>query len=319
MAIVEPSLSVEQLRSFQATARQLSFSKAAADLHLTQPCISKHIRSLEQILDVSLFHRSGRKVELTEAGETFLRHVQMAFQSLEKGVEALALLRGLQTGRLSIGAASTIGTYMLPQILGAFKQRFPGIEITLQIANKAGTLQRLLNGEIDLGFMGPPVKPKELEKKPYLVDELVLVMAPTHRLAGAGSVPARELKEEVFILRERGSGTREIMEEELAKAGIEIKKFMELGSTESIKQAVAANLGVSIISRFAITLEAVTGRLCSAHIPDLKLHRQLYVVFRRERFLSWTALEFLRFVEQTALTGGEQLRMVPRRGRSRAS
>ncbi len=319
MAIVEPSLSVEQLRSFQATARHLSFSKAAVDLHLTQPCISKHIRSLEQILDVSLFHRSGRKVELTEAGETFLRHVQMAFQSLEKGVEALALLRGLHTGHLSIGAASTIGTYMLPQILGAFKQRFPGIEVTLQIANKAGTLRRLLNGEIDLGFVGPPVKPKELEKKPYLVDELVLVMAPTHRLAGAASVPARELKEEVFILRERGSGTREIMEEELAKAGIEIKKFMELGSTESIKQAVAANLGVSIISRFAITLEAVTGRLCSAHIPDLRLHRQLYVVFRRERFLSWTALEFLRFVEQTALTGGEQLRMVPRRRRARAS
>jgi DNA-binding transcriptional LysR family regulator len=318
MAALEPSLSVEQLRSFQATARNLSFSKAAADLHVTQPCVSKHIRGLEEILDVTLFHRSGRRVELTEAGDTFLRHVQMAFQSLERGVEALALLRGLQAGHLSIGAASTIGIYMLPQILGTFKQRFPGIEVTLQISNKAETLRRLLNGEIDLGFVGPPVKPKELEKKPYLVDELVLVMAPSHRLAGAESVPAKELQEEVFILRERGSGTREIMEEELTKAGIEIRKFMELGSTEAIKQAVAANLGVSIISRFAIALEAITGRLRSAHIPDLRLHRQLYVVFRRERFLSWTALEFLRFVEQATLSDGEPSRPVSGRQRGRA-
>lgn len=319
MAAFEPSLSIEQLRSFQATAHNLSFSKAAADLHLTQPCISKHIRSLEQNLNVTLFHRSGRRVELTEAGATFLRHVLGAFQSLEKGVEALALLRGLHAGHLSIGAASTIGIYMLPQILGTFKQRFPGIEVTLQIANKAETLRRLLEGEIDLGFVGPPVKPKELETKPYLVDELVLVMAPSHRLAGGESVPARELREEVFILRERGSGTREIMEEELSKAGIEIQKFMELGSTEAIKQAVAANLGVSIISRFTITLETITGRLRSAHIPDLKLHRQLYVAFRRERSLSWPALEFLRFVEQAALPDAAQPSSVSRQPRGRAA
>lgn len=287
-----------QLKSFLAVAAHQSFSRASEELHLTQPCVSKQIKALEDFLDVKLFHRIGRSVQLTEAGETLRVHAQRALQSLEEAREAIASLKGLEKGHLRISAASTIGIYMLPEALGLFKARYPGIEISLAITNKEQVLQDLLSHESELGFVGPPIRFPELAKEQYLLDELMLIVAPTHRLAYRESVPVREIMEEIFILREKGSGTREIMEEELARLGIRFRKAMELGSTEAIKQGVAAGLGVSIVSKYAITLEVMMGRLCAAHIPELNLRRQLYVTWHKERALSRAAQAFCTLLKE---------------------
>lgn len=292
-------MNLAHLKAFMAVAQHRSFSRAAEKLYLTQPAVSRQIQALEELLGVQLFDRVGRSILLTEAGNILLHHAHMALQALEEGRETIHQLRGLQKGHLRISAASTIGTYMLPQPLGDFKARFPHIDISLAITNKARVLQQVLHHDVELGFVGPPVDPAALEREEYLLDELVLIVAPTHRLAHEESVQVAELAEEVFILREHGSGTREIMEEELARVRLNLKKSMELGSTEAIKQAVAANLGVSIVSKFAITLEILQGRLAVVKLQELNLRRQLFMVYHRGRTLSPAAQEFFSLLRQS--------------------
>jgi len=293
-------MNLSQLKAFLAVAQDRSFSRAAEKLYLTQPAVSKQIQALEEGLGMRLFDRVGRSILLTEAGNILHDHAHIVFQTLEEARETITQLRGLQRGHLRISAASTIGTYMLPQPLGELKAQFPGIEISLAITNKARVVQQVLNHEVELGFVGPPVEPAELEREEYLLDELVLILAPTHRLAREESVGVAELAEEVFILREQGSGTREIMEEELGRVHLSLKKAMELGSTEAIKQAVAANLGVSIVSKFAISLEILQGRLAVARLPELNLSRQLFVIHHGGRTLSPAAQEFCSLLRRSA-------------------
>ena len=294
-------MNLSQLKAFLAVAQDRSFSRAAEKLYLTQPAVSKQIQALEEGLGMRLFDRVGRSILLTQAGNILHDHAHIAFRTLEEARETINQLRGLQRGHLRISAASTIGTYMLPQPLGELKAQFPGIEISLAITNKARVVQQVLNHEVELGFVGPPVEPAELEMEEYLLDELVLIMAPTHRLAREESVGVAELAEEVFILREQGSGTREIMEEELGRVRVNLKKAMELGSTEAIKQAVAANLGVSIVSKFAISLETLQGRLAVATLPELNLRRQLFVIHHGGRTLSPAAEEFCSLLRRSAV------------------
>lgn len=308
-------MDLHQLRGFMAVARHSSFSRASEELYRTQPAISKQIRALEDALETKLFHRLGRKIQLTDAGEILYRYAHRVFQVLEEARETVSELKGLQKGHLRISAASTIGTYMLPRALGRFKRRYPGIDISLAITNKAQVLEQVLEHEADLGFVGPPVQPKELQREEYLLDELVLIVDPNHPLAHEEFVSIDQLKEEVYILREPGSGTREIMEEELSRKGIVLRKAMELGSTEAIKQAVAANLGVSIVSRYAITLEVVMGRLCAAHIKDLNLRRQLYTVSLKDRTLPLAAAAFLELLRESKGDLGQEENGTPRRGR----
>lgn len=291
-------MNFSQLRAFLAVVDRQGISRATDDLALTQSAISRQIQSLEQSLGMKLFVRQGRTLSLTDAGRVVLEHGRRILRDLAETQDAIDGLKGLKRGHLRIGAASTIGTYLLPEPLGAFKGRFPGIEITLEIANKAETLRRLLTQEIDLGFVGPPIRVAGLVAEEYLEDELVLITSPAHPLAGSPAVTARNLSEEVFIMREKGSGTREIMEEELVRAGVGIRKMMELGSTEAVKQAVAANLGVSMVSRYAITLEILTGRLCTTTVRDLRLTRQLYAVYRQQGPLAWASLAFLEFLRE---------------------
>jgi DNA-binding transcriptional LysR family regulator len=291
-------MDLQQLKGFLAVAKHSSFSRASEELYRTQPAVSKQIRALEESLETRLFHRLGRKIQLTDAGEILFRHAHRVFQVLEEARETITELKGLQKGHLRISAASTIGTYMLPRALGRFKRRYPGIDISLAITNKAQVLEQVLAHEADLGFVGPPVQPEQLKKEEYLLDELVLVVDSNHPLAHEEFVSIDRIKDEVFILREEGSGTREIMEEELERKGIILRKAMELGSTEAIKQAVAASLGVSIVSKYAITLEVAMGRLCAAHINDLNLGRQLYSVSSRDRTLPRAADAFLDLLRE---------------------
>jgi DNA-binding transcriptional LysR family regulator len=296
-------MNMAQLKAFLAVVQHGSFSKAAERLYLTQPAVSRQVQALEDLLGMRLFDRVGRSIILTQAGNILHHHAHIALRTLEDARETINQLRGLQRGHLRISAASTIGTYMLPEPLGEFKSRFPDIEISLAITNKARVIQQVLNHEVELGFVGPPVDPAELVKEEYLLDEMVLIVAPSHRLAHEESVGVAELKDEVFILREQGSGTREILEEEFGRVRVSLRKAMELGSTEAVKQAVAANLGVSIVSKFAITLEILQGRLAVVRLRELDLRRQLLMIHHRGRTLSPAAREFCSLVRRIKAGG----------------
>jgi DNA-binding transcriptional LysR family regulator len=292
----EDPVNLSHLRTFLAVARRQSISRALDDLALTQSAVSRQIQGLEAALGVELFLRRGRSVVLTEAGRVLQDHATRAFQVLAEAREAIDGLKGLVRGHLRISAASTIGIYVLPEVLGAFKALYPGIEISLSITNKEQVLRQVLASQSELGFVGPPLRFPELTAEDYLDDELMLVVAPQHRLAHRESVVAPELTDEVFILREKGSGSREIMEEELRRAGVPLRQAMELGSTEAVKQAVAANLGVSIVSTHSFRQEVMLGRLCSVRIADLNLRRRIFLVSLSAMPLSPAAQRFRSFL-----------------------
>ncbi|OGL28712.1 MAG: hypothetical protein A3G97_03065 [Candidatus Rokubacteria bacterium RIFCSPLOWO2_12_FULL_69_21] len=289
-------MNFSHLRTFMTVAKREGISKATEELALTQSAVSRQIQSLEESLGVELFVRRGRSLSMTEAGRILLEYGARTFQVLAEAREAIDGLRGLVRGHLRISAASTIGIYMLPETLGEFKALHAGIEISLSITNKEQVLRQLAAGTADLGFVGPPLRSPDLVQEEYVEDELVLIVSPHHRLARRATVPARELGEEVFVLREKGSGTREIMEEELRGAGLSLRHAMELGSTEAIKEAVAANLGVSVVSTHTIRQEVLLGRVCAVRIADLDLRRQIYLVHPRRTPLSPVAEAFRRFL-----------------------
>jgi len=289
---------LSHLRTFLAVARHQGISRALNDLHLTQPAVSRQILALEEALGTHLFVRKGRILALTEAGQILQQHSIRMFQLLTDAREEIDGLKGLLRGHLRISAASTVGIYMIPDVLGVFKSRHPGIEIRLNISNKEEVLRNVRAGTADIGFVGPPVPGSELAVDTYLEDDLVLIVSPRHRLASRDTVTVRMLTEteEVFILREHGSGTREILEEELHRAGVSLPHAMELGSTEAIKKAVAANLGLSIVSTRAVALEVMLGHLCTVRISDLNLRRSIYMLYLRNTPLSSAAEGFRNFL-----------------------
>ncbi len=287
---------LSNLRTFLTVARHQGISRALNDLHLTQPAVSRQILALEESLGTHLFVRRGRFLALTEAGQILQQYSIRVFQLLTEAREEIDSLKGMIRGHLRISAASTVGIYMIPDVLGEFKSQYPGIEISLSISNKEDVLRNVQAGTVDIGFVGPPIPGSELAADTYLEDDLVLIVSPQHWLASRDSVSAQILTEDVFILREQGSGTREILEEELHKAGVTLRHSMELGSTEAIKKAVAANLGLSIISTRAVTLEVMLGHLCAVRVSDLNLRRPIYMLYLRNSPLSSAAEGFRHFL-----------------------
>lgn len=302
-------VNLSSLRTFLTVAKFQGISRALHEIHLTQPAVSRQIHGLEESLGTPLFLRKGRFLALTEAGEILQQYSIRVFQLLTEAQEAIDGLKGLVRGHLRISAATTIGIYMIPDVLGEFKTQYPGIEISLTISNKEEVLRQVQAGMVDMGFVGPPVPFPELAMDTYLEDDLVLIVSPQHQLAAQDTVSTRMLPEDVFILRERGSGTREIMEEELRRAGASLRHTMELGSTEAIKKAVAANLGVSIVSSRAVTLEVMVGHLCAVRVSDLNLRRRIYMVYLRNSPLSSAAEGFRRFL--SARPGNGEKATVP--------
>ena len=296
-------VSLSSLRTFLAVAKFGGISKALGEVHLTQPAVSRQIQGLEQYLDAQLFLRRGRYLILTEAGQILEHYATRTFQLLTEAREEIDSLQGLIRGHLRIGAATTVGIYMIPDILGEFKSKHPGIEISLSISNKEEVLRKIKDGVVDLGFAGPPIPYRELAMEPYLEDDMVLVVSPQHRFAAMNTVSTAELTEEMFILRERGSGTREIIEEELRRAGISLSHTMELGSTEGIKKAVAANLGVSIVSSRAVTLEVMIGSLSAVWVSDLHLRHTIHMLYLHNNPLSSAVEGFRRFLSGYPLDG----------------
>lgn len=282
-----------RLRVFYTVARHLSFSRAAEALYTSQPNVSSHIAKLEAELGIQLFHRGGTRVTLTDPGRTVYDYAQRVFELTEGLQRALEELKGLEQGYLRLAAASTAGLYLLPPMVASFQEEHPGLEVTLQLVNTQGVVKRVLDNQADLGFIEATVTAPRLQIQPYLTDELVLIAAPGHTLCGASTVLPSDLAGETLVLREEGSGTRQVVEETLARWEIEPRRVLVINGCEGVKRVVAAGLGVSFVSRRAVALEVAQGLVQVLGGEALRIPRTIAVVAHKDLRPSAAALAFL--------------------------
>jgi DNA-binding transcriptional LysR family regulator len=275
-----------RLQVFHTVARQLSFTKAAESLHMTQPAVTFQVRQLEEYFNTRLFDRTHNRISLTEAGQRVYEYADRIFSLYAEMENAVRDLTGEVSGVLMLGASTTIAEYMLPALLGDFKAKYPEVSIRLQVANTDGIVSMVENNTIDLGVVEAPVSNKNLVVETCRMDQMVLVVPPSHELASRGSVPITELCNHPYICREEGSGTREVMLEAMTAAGGDASGLdivMELGSPEAVKGAVEAGMGVSILSRATIDKELKLGCLVAVNL-DVPIERPFSFVHQKQKF-----------------------------------
>ena len=271
------SLNLHLLRLFAAVARHRSFSRAAEALHLSQPAVSKGVRDFEAQIGSRLLERGGQGgVTLTEAGGLLMRHAAALFTAERAAEEELAALRGLQRGSISVGASTTIATYQLPPFLGAFHKRYPGVELRLT-SRITRTIAELLSArELDIALVEGPVDDPGIEVRPWREEEMVLISGPDHRLARA-TVPItmEAVADEIVLIREPGSGTRDVVLAALDAHRIVPRSILEVGNTETIKQIVAGGLGIAIVSAAAAADQVALNKLVILKPRDFAVRRML--------------------------------------------
>jgi len=294
------TLNLHQLATFQSVARHRSYVRAAKELHFSQPAVSAQMRQLEESLGIRLFEQIGRSTHLTQAGEELLLYCDKIFSVIDEAMETMESLRSPETGRLSVGADTTVGTYVIPGLLGKFRQLFPEVEITLDVLNRATLVDALVENRVDMAVMGTVPAEIPMVIEPFAPNELVLIAAPTHRLAGLKEIPFAELGREHFLLREIGSGTRAALERTFQEAGMPLQISMQVGNNSAIKQGVIAGLGIALISHVAIELELETKRLVILDVVGFPVMRQWRLVHLKGKHLSATARAFKLFLLQHA-------------------
>jgi DNA-binding transcriptional LysR family regulator len=276
-------VNLNHLAVFHAVAQTGSMTQGAERLDISQPAVSKQVQELEHVLGVYLFDRIGRRVQLSQAGEILADYARQLFAVAHQAEEAMADVRAVRRGKLVIGASTTIGTYLLPGVLAEFWRRHPKVELLVQVENTEQVHRRLAERELDLGLTEGLIEEVELDAEVFHRDELVLIAAPGHRLAGQPRVALSAVREEPFILREPGSGTRAVEERALARLKLPVRVAMALGSTEAIKRVVAEGVGLAIVSRLAVHAECAAGTLAVLPVAGLHVERPLHLVRRKGR------------------------------------
>ena len=292
---------LHQLQIFEAIAQHGSFTRAAEELFLTQPTVSQQMKQLTKAIGVPLYEQIGKRIYLTDAGKAVLevgRDISQRFNDLEM---TLADIKGLKQGNLKL-AAITTAKYFVPRILGTFRQRYPGINISLQIANRQQILDRLANNLDDLYFIGQPPEDLEINLRHFLDNPLVVIAPRNHPLAQEKLISLERLIEEPLIMRESGSGTRMAVESFFAENRLKMKVEMEIGSNEAIKQAIVGGLGLSVLSRHSLALEGPQGPLVVLDVEGFPIQKHWYVIYPRSKQLSIVAQTFLDYL----LTEGKE-------------
>ncbi len=297
-------LTIHQLRAFCTVARLLSYTRAAEELGCQQPTVSALVTELERATQLTLLEQWGKRLFLTDEGRELYSHAQKVIAAADEAWRTMAELRGTAPSErisLRIAADTTVGTYVMPQLLGAFHRQRPDVALNLRVANRADVRACLLAGEVDLVIAGRPPAVAGLIAEPFLANLLVAVASPQHVLALQDQVPLARLADEVFLLREAGSGTRAAVEELFEVVGIPLKIGMVLGHIEAIKQAVAAGLGVSVLSEVAVKREVHYHRLAILHVEHFPIRRRWYIARLAERPLNASAAEFIEFLREYRL------------------
>lgn len=287
-----PSLVPSWLATFLSVARHRNYTRAAEEMFLTQPAISRQMRALQEALGVRLIEQVGKTLELTDAGKHFLREAHQIRAAIERAWELTRDEKG-ERGRLRLGASSTPGLYLLPAALATFTRDRPDVEVTFQIENTRRVEEAIVRNEIDLGFLGGPVSSAELQLEPLVDDHIVVYAAANHRLARRGRVHPRALASEMFVLRERGSATRESFERWLASRGVFLERTIELAGPEAIKTLVRAGVGLAFSSCHGVRGDRA---LRVIRVDGLKLTRSVAVAWHRAKRLSTVHQAFLKLV-----------------------
>jgi DNA-binding transcriptional LysR family regulator len=270
------ALNLNLLRLFAAVADERSFSRAAERLRVSQPAVSKGVRALEAQVGARLLERGPRTVRLTEAGAALHAHARTLFAAERAAEEELAAMRGLERGTLRVGASTTIATYLLPKVLAAFHARHEGVELRVTSANTRAITDLLLARELDVALVEGPVHEPQVVAHAWRQDELIVITGRQHALASRRApVAPSAIASELLIIREPGSGTREIGLDALAGRGIVPRRTLEIGSTEAIKQTVAAGLGIAIVSRYSAADQLALGTLTAVGVRGLVIRRAL--------------------------------------------
>lgn len=288
-------ISLRQLELFASVARNESFSRAAEEMHLTQPAVSVQIKNLEDSVGVPLFEYIGRKFFLTEAGRELFAAANTVFESLGRFEMLVADMKGLKQGKLRV-AVTTTAKYFIPRILGAFCERYPGVDVSLKVTNREGVIARIEENADDLYVMGQPPEELNVKATPFMENELVVIARRDHPLVGKKRVPLARLAEEPFLMREPTSGTRMALERLFAEHGVHARTRMELGSNEAIKQGVLGGLGVAVLSSHSLALDASDGDIAVLDAAHFPIKRHWYAVCPAEKRLSVVAGTFLDFL-----------------------
>ncbi|AEG14056.1 transcriptional regulator, LysR family [Desulfofundulus kuznetsovii DSM 6115] len=305
---VEKIVLDHQLRVFVTVAEKKNFSRAAEVLNLTQPAISQHIHALEEHYRARLFDRSNKKVELTQAGAILYSYAKKILNLHQEAERAVTDLIELVTGKIAVGASMTIGEYVLPRLLGAFAQKYPDVELAMTTGNTAMVFEQTLEGSIDIGLVEGPVEHAHLQVEPFLTDEMVLIVSPGHPLAGKSQATGEDLESCTFILREEGSGTRVAAENALRQLEVTPARIIVMGSTQAIKQAVEAGLGISFLSKLTIRKELALGTIKPVRLKDINITREFKIIRNRTRFQSRACDEFARFITSEEVIAALQAR-----------
>lgn len=299
------ALSFHQLHIFFTVAEKGSFSAAAQSLHMTQPAVTMQIQSLEEYFGTKLFHRSTKKVELSDAGKTLLPYARKSIELIKDTDTAMSKFTHMLEDRLHLGASLTFGEYILPRILGPFSKEYPNIHVSMKVINTSQIVEDLLSHNLTFGLVEAPVNHPDMRSEAVLADELMLILPDGHPLLKWEEVPLDEALKYPYILRERGSGTRQVMEEQLQSQGISSGRMnivMELGSTGAVKSAVESELGLSILSPTSVKHEVKLGVLHTRRLAGIRFTRQFYSIYLSSTILPISAVTFMTFLRERELS-----------------
>jgi DNA-binding transcriptional LysR family regulator len=288
-------ITIRQLQVFESVAKHLSYTRAAEELHLTQPAVSMQVKQLESMIGLPLFEQIGKRVFLTEAGEVMLGHAETISTHLKIAKQEMDDLKGIDSGRLRVAIASTVN-YFATRLLARFAREHPKVHISLDVLNRETLLRKLEANEPDLVLMGQPPADLDVEAVEFMDNPLVLIAPPDHPFVKRKRVPLKALNSEPFLVREPGSGTRIAMERFFDMNSVVPASTIEMSGNEAIKQSVEAGLGLAIVSVHTVELELAVGRLAVPEVEQFPIMRRWFVAHRKGKRLSPTAEAFKIFV-----------------------
>lgn len=302
---------LRQLKVFESVARNLSFTRAAEELHLTQPTVSIQLKQLSDIVGLPLLEQIGKRIHLTDVGHELLKVCHETFEGLARFEMLVSDMKGVKAGKLRL-AVITTAKYFVPRLLGPFCELYPGIDVSLKVTNRERVLQRMADNLDDLYILGQPPENSEVFSEPFLENPLVVVARSSHPLAAEKIISPQRLVEEQFLMREPGSGIRLATEQFFAERALKLKVRMELGSNEAIKHAVAGGLGIAVLSAHTLALERSSDELAILNVEGFPIRRHWYLAYPKDKQPTVVAQAFLDFLrKESKLLGEHYLRGIP--------
>ncbi|SFB35096.1 LysR family transcriptional regulator [Clostridium frigidicarnis] len=286
-----------RMRIFYEVSNVLNMTRVAEKMFISQSSISQAINELEQELGVKLFDRVSKRLYLTYEGQVFYNYVRRILNLYDESICAINDIRSSNRGKLKIGASNTVGVYMVPRIARAFLDIYENVEVSTTIGNTSDICNLILKNEIDFGLVEGKVKNDEIITNSFFKDELVVIVPKNHRLANKKLIRKEEIRNEKFIMREVGSGTRELIERKFKENDVEYNVFMELGNNEAIKNIVEAGIGISCISKQCLDHERIENRLKILNIVNLELSRDIYFIRHKDKNISTAMTNFMNILK----------------------